>query len=137
MFDGEKRRDLVVLQDNFALWVEDEADVKETILDLRMASFGLSDDKRVVGASDLAKRGGLLTGDIDRAFSCKLDVIEVEHLIIEALQGSFGKGDQSDRQIETGEPGGSFDEMGEVFDVALNVGAGTDATYGRNESNGG
>jgi hypothetical protein len=42
-------------------------------------------------------------------------VVQVEHLVVEALQGSFGDGDQPDRQVEAGQPGRGLDQVRNVL----------------------
>src|SRR5581483_12444689 len=73
MLDGKERRDFVVLQNHFALWIEDEADVEETILNFGMSRLRLGHNEGVVGAGNFAQRLGLLTGNIDGSFSGELD----------------------------------------------------------------
>src|SRR5450755_3773343 len=137
VLDGVEWRDLVVLQDDLALRIEDEADVEEAVLDLGMARLRLGHDKGVIGASKLAKLVRLRPRNVDGAFARELDVIQVEHFVVEALQRALGKGDQLDGQIKAGEPGGGFNEVFQMLNIALNVGARANAAHGRDKANGG
>src|SRR5438105_10027959 len=100
-----------MLQNNFTVRIEDKPDIEEAVFNFRVARFGLGNNERIIFLRQLAQFFGLLTGNVDSTFARKLDVIEVEHLVVEPLQGSFGKSNQSDGEIKAGEPGGRFDEM--------------------------
>ena len=50
----EKRRHFVVFENYLSRRVNDEADVEEAVLQVRMAGFGLGHDEGVVLARDLA-----------------------------------------------------------------------------------
>ena len=97
--------------------IEDEADVEKAILPVGMVRLGLRHDEGVVLAGERAERVGLGPGNVDRAFARVLHVVEVEHLIVEGLQGALRQRDQAHRQIETGEPGGGLAHVGQVLEV--------------------
>ena len=104
MLNRKKRRDLVMPQDHLAFWIENKPNVEEPIFDFRMFCFCLGYDECVVLFGDFTQFFGLLTWNIDGALSRELDMIDVEYLIIESLQCSFGEGNEPDRKIKTGEP---------------------------------
>jgi hypothetical protein len=89
-----------VPQDHLALGIKDEADIKETVLDFGVASFGLGHDEGIVLFGDFAQFFGLLAWNVDGALSCKLDVIEVKYLVIKSLKCAFRKGDESHGKIK-------------------------------------
>jgi hypothetical protein len=47
-------------------------------------------------------------------------VVDIEHLIIEALQGPLGQRYQADRKFETGKPRRRLNQMRDVVEVGLN-----------------
>ena len=69
-----------------------------------MARLRLRHHERPVLLRDLAELGRFLAGDVDRALARELDVIEIEHLVVEALERAFGERDQPHREIEAREP---------------------------------
>ena len=101
VLNGEERRNLVVLQDHLAFWIENKPNVEEPIFDLRVTSFGLGYDKGIVLSGDFSEFFGLLARDVDGTFSCKLHMIEIKHFIIEGLKCSFREGNQPDRKVQT------------------------------------
>ena len=104
VLDWEQRRDLVMLEDDLATRVDDEADVEEAVLHIRVTGLGLRNHEGVVLARQLAQRLGLLAGDIDCAAARELDVVEVEHLVVERLQATLRDRDQADRQVKARQP---------------------------------
>ena len=91
---------------------------------------------RIVVTRDGAERVGLGTGNIDRAFARELDVIEIEHLVVETLQCALGQRDQTHRQLEARQPRGRLDEMAQVLEVDRNILALANSAHGRNQPNG-
>src|SRR4051812_40778484 len=112
-----------MLQDHVAFRIDDETDVEEAILPVGMAGFGLSDDESIVLACELAEIRGLLTRDVDCAFAGELNMIEIQHLVVESLQSAFGKRDQSHRKIEARQPCGCLDQMRKMLEVEQDVAA--------------
>ena len=102
-----------------------------------MLRLGLRHDEGVVLLGDLAEGLGLLARDIDRALAREGRVIEVEHLVVECLKSSLGKGDQSDRKVEAREPGRRLHHVREVLEVDLDVPALADAAHGGDQADGG
>jgi hypothetical protein len=47
---------------------------------------------------------GFRAGNVDRTGPRELGVIDVEDLVVEALQRAFGDGDQADRDVEVRQP---------------------------------
>ena len=54
-------------------------------------------------------------------------VVQVEHLVGEALQRALGQQHQAHRQVEAGEPRRRRDQVAEVVEVALDLGPLADA----------
>ena len=100
MLDREQWRHLVMLEDDLALRVEDEADVEEAIRPIRMMRLGLRHNECVVLLCDCAQRVGFAAGNVDCAFTRERDVVEIEYLVVEALQRAFWYRDQTHRQLD-------------------------------------
>src|SRR5579864_7065872 len=98
MLDWKERRDFVVPQDDLAFRIEDKSDIEVPILPVGMVRLGLGHDEGVVFAGDDAKRLGLSAGNVDRALLRELDVIEIQNLVVEALQRTLGQCNQTDWQ---------------------------------------
>ena len=62
------------------------------------------------------------------------NVVEVEYFVIETLQRSLWKRDQSHREFEAGEPRGGLNQMPQVFEIHRNVVAGMDFPDRRDQS---
>ncbi len=134
VLDREQRRDLVVLQDHAAAWVDDEPDVEEAILQVGVPGLRLGHDERVVLPGDLAELFGLLTGDIDRALPREGRVIQVEHLVVEGLQSALRERDQPHREVQARQPRRGLHQVREVLEVELDVLALADAAHGGDEA---
>jgi hypothetical protein len=76
---------------------------------------------------------GLGPGDVDRAVAREGLVVEVEHLVVEALQRALRDRDQAHGQIEPAQPRRRRHEVVEVLEVAADVLAAADAPHGGNE----
>jgi len=63
-------------------------------------------------------------------------VIEVVYLVVKGLESPFRKGNQANGEIEAGEPGGSLDEVSQMFQVISDISACANASHGRDESDG-
>src|SRR5207302_1581694 len=63
----------------------------------------------------------LLARDVDRALARELRVVEVEDLVVEALERPLGQRDEPDRQVEARQPGGGLDQVSEVLEVEPDV----------------
>jgi hypothetical protein len=79
---------------------------------------------------------GLRAGDVDRALPRERLVIEVEYLVVEALQGAFRDGDQPHRQVQAGQPRRGLDQVREVLDVDTDLAAVADAPHRRYQAKG-
>src|SRR5262245_12462538 len=134
--DREQRRQLVVLQDDLAVGIDDEADVEETILPVLMARLGLRHDEDVPFARELADLVGLRARNVDAAGARVIGVIDVEHLVVEAHESAFRNGEQPHRDVEIGEPERRFGETLEVLDIVLDVLAPANAPERRDEPDG-
>ena len=76
-------------------------------------------------------------GNVDRALARELHVVQVQHLVVEALQRAFGERDQPHRQIQAGQPGRGLDQVRQVLEVDHDVLALADAAHGGNQADGG
>src|SRR6266851_7968578 len=102
MLDRKQGRDFVMPQDYFTCRIEDKSDIEVPILPFGMPRLGLSHNEGVVLAGDDAKRLGLSAGNVDRALLRELDMIKIQNLVVEALQGTLGQRNQTDCQLEAG-----------------------------------
>src|ERR1700749_4378011 len=125
-----------MLQHDLAVGVEEEADVEEPPGELRMPRLRLGHQERVPLPGQLAEVVRLRAGYVDRALPRDRLVVQVEPLVVEALQGPFGDGDQPDGQVEAGQPGRGLDQVRNVLQVDRDVGAAPDATHGGNKADG-
>ena len=80
---------------------------------------------------ELAEAVGFGTGNIDRAGMREFLVIEVENLVVEALQRAFGNRDQANRNVEVGQPIRRVGEAFEMFEIFFDFGATAHAPKGR------
>ncbi len=134
VLDRIERRQLVVLEDDLARGVEHEADVEETVFPIRMLRLGLGHDEDVILARELAQRLRLRAGNVDGAGVGEFDVIEIQHLVVEALQAALRNDQEADRNVEARQPGGGLGQVAKVLDVFHDVGAGADAPHGRDQA---
>ena len=132
-----QRSDFVVSQNNFTLGIDNETHIEEAILKIRMLGFSLRHDEAIPFARQFADFFGFFSGDVNGTFPREFHVIEVEHFIVECLQGAFRNGDQTHGKTEAGKPTGSFDQVLQVFDVYLDVFAGANAANCGDQANGG
>ena len=129
----QQRHHLVVAQHDLAVGVQHEADVEELAGELGVARLGLGHHEHAPLARQTAELVGLGPGDVDRALAREGRVVEVEHLVVEALQRALRDRDQAHRQVEPSEPRGRRHEVVEVLEAALDVLAAPDAPDGGNE----
>jgi len=130
VLDREQRHHLVVAENNLAVRAEDEADVEEAPRKLWMTRLRLRHQVRVPLPGQPAKVIGLGTRDVDRAFPGELLVVEVQNLVVEALQRAFGDRDEPDRQVQAGQPRCGLDQVRQVLEVRRDLIAVTDASHG-------
>jgi hypothetical protein len=102
VLDRQQRHHLVMPQDDLPFWVQDEADVEEAAGEFRVPGLGLAHQEHVPLPGQGAERVGLGSGDVDRALPGERLVVQVENLVVEALQGAFRNGDQPHRQVQAG-----------------------------------
>src|ERR1700730_3869781 len=102
MLDWKQRRDFIVPKDDFAIRIEDKSDIEIPILPVGMPRLGLGHDGGGVLACDDAQLLGLSTRNVDRALPLELDVIQIQNLVVEALQRTLGQRNQTDWQLEAG-----------------------------------
>ncbi len=126
-----------MFENHVAVGVEHESDVEEPVLPIRMVRLGLRHNKRLVLASDGSERVGLRAGYVDGAFTRKHGVIEVEYLVVEALQRALGQRDEAHRQLEAREPGGGLDQVFDVLEVRRDIIALSYSADCRNQPDGG
>src|SRR5207247_7980990 len=101
-----------------------------------VAGVSLRHREGVVLLRDLTEELGLLAWNIDRALPREGRVVEVEHLVVERLQGTLRERDEPHRNVEAREPGGRLHEVREVLEVELDVPALPDTTHGGDEPDG-
>nr|WP_245431035.1 hypothetical protein [Rhodoplanes roseus] len=130
----QQRAELVVLEDDRAVRVDDEADVEEAVLPVRMAGLGLRHDVDVPLARELGDLVRLRARDVDRAGVGEVGVVDVQDLVVEAHQAALGNGEEADRDVEVGQPEGRLGQALQMLDVVLDVVARADAPEGRNEA---
>src|SRR5262249_48357529 len=128
---------LVVLENHLSFSVDNEADIKEAILEVGVTRLGLGHDERVVLSRNLPQFFGFFARYVNRAFTRELDVVKIEHFVVERLQSSLWEGDQPHGDIESRQPTGSLDQVLQMIEVDLNVFAAADSANGRDEANGG
>src|SRR5215472_8631198 len=136
VLDGQQRHDLVVLEDEVALGVEDEADVEEPPGEFGVAGLRLGHQERVPLPGQLAEVLRLGAGHVDRTVSRELLMVEVEDLVVEALQGAFRYGDEANRQVQAGQPGCRLDQVRNVLQVAGDFVPVTDDAHGGYQADG-
>src|SRR3989338_6371921 len=137
MLGGEGWRDLVVGGDQLAPRVQDEADVEEAVLPVGMTRLRLRHDEGVVLLRDLSEEVRLLSRDVDCPLAGEGRVVEVEHLVVEALERTLGERDEAHRQVEAREPRRRLHQVREVLEVQRDVLALADAAHGGDEADGG
>src|SRR5262249_1272383 len=108
-------------------------DVEKTVFPFGMMRLGLRNEERVVVARNFAQRFGFGPWNIDRALASERGMVEVQHLVIEALQRAFGHRNQPDRQIRARGPCSTFRQMGEMVEVDRDVRPRADAARGGNQ----
>ena len=101
-----------------------------------MPGLGLTHDERVPLPGQPAQIVGLRPGDVDRALGGELLVVEIEYLVVEALQRALGHGDQPDRQVQAGQPRCRLDQVRQVLEVDSDILAAADAAHRRHQAKG-
>jgi hypothetical protein len=71
--------------------------------------------------------------DVDRALAREGFVVDVEHLVVEALQRALRNRDQSHRQVQPAEPCRRGHQAVEVLEVAANILAPSNAPHRGNQ----
>ena len=133
VLDRQQRHQLVVTQDDRAVGVQHEAHVEEAARELGVARLGLGHHEHAPLARQPAQLVGLGAGDVDRAVARERLVVEVEHLVVEALQRALRYRDQAHRQVQPAQPCRRGHEVVEVLEVAADVVAVADAPHRRHE----
>jgi hypothetical protein len=111
VLDRQQRHGLVVLEHDLALRADHEPDVEESARELGVTGLGLTDDEGVPLSGQFAEAVGLRPGNVDCALAGEVLVVQVEDLVVEALQGALGDGDQAYRQVQAGQPGRRLDHV--------------------------
>ena len=101
-----------------------------------MTRLGLGHDEDPVLTRQLAELVGLRAWDVNRAGLRKLGVIDVQNLVVKALQGTLRDGEQADRNIKIGEPEGSFGQTADMLDILLHIRPRANTPKRRNQTNG-
>src|SRR5215472_8448504 len=124
----------VVLQNDCAVRIDDEADIEKAVGPVLMARLRLRHDKGAPAAREPPEAVGFRAGDVDRTGPRKFGVIDVENLVIEPLHRAFRNGDQTHRDVETGQPECGLCQAFEVFEVLLDVFAAANTPEARDQS---
>src|SRR5437764_3233276 len=137
MLDRQQRNELVVPQDHGPVFgLDHETDVEEAVRKLWMPGLGLGDHVGGPLPRQPAEIVRLRAGNVDRAVPGVLLVIEVEHLVGEALQPALRNADQPHREIHAREPRGSLDHVRDVLEVPLDLLPTPDSSHRLNQANG-
>jgi hypothetical protein len=94
-----------------------------------VAGLGLGHDEHVPLAGQAPELIGLGAGNVDRALARERLVVEVEDLVVEALQRALGHGDEAHGQVEATQPRRRGHEVVEVLEIAADVLAPADAPH--------
>ena len=133
VLDRQQRHELVVAQHHLAVGVKHEADVEEAAGELGMARLRLRHHEHAPLARQAPELVGLGPGNVDRALAREGLVVEVEHLVVEALQRALRDRDQPHRQVEAAQPRRRGHEVVEMLEVAADLVAVADAPHRRNQ----
>ena len=136
VLDRQQRHYFMMPVDYFAVRAEDEADVEETPGEFGVAGFRLCHHEGVPLPGEPAQVIRLRARDVDRALPRERFVVEVEDLVVEALQGAFGDGYQAHRQVHAGQPRRGLDQVRDVLQVHRDLTAVTDAAHGGDQAHG-
>src|SRR5262249_30268412 len=101
-----------------------------------VAGFRLCHHEGVPLPGEAAQVIRLRARDVDRALPREPFVVEVEDLVVEALQGAFGDGYEPHRQVHAGQPRRRLDQMRDVLQVHRDLTAVTDAAHGGDQAYG-
>ena len=129
VLDRQQRHQLVVAQDHLAGRVDHEADVEEAAGELRVPRLCLGHDEHVPLARQLAQALGLGSRDVDRALARVLLVVEVHHLVGEALEGALGDRHQAHRLVQPAQPERRLDQVLQMVEVLRDLLAAPDAPH--------
>src|SRR3984893_9561189 len=132
---GQQGRDLVVLQYNGAVRIDNKADVEDPLRPILVPRLGLGHYEHAPAASEAPEAVGLRAGNVDGAGPRELYVIDVEDLVIEALQRALGDGDEADRNVEVRQPERRLGQAFQMLQILLDVLAATNAPEARDQSN--
>ena len=100
-----ERCDFVVFENDFALGVDDKADVKKAVGYFFVAGFGLSHYIDAVRSGYFfCDHVGFGAGNVDRALAGKVHVVGVHNFIVKALQSALRQCDEFYRQIQRRQP---------------------------------
>src|SRR5207302_6591521 len=102
---------------------------EEAVRERYVPRLGLAHDERLPVTREVAQESGLRAGDVDGRLTCVRRMVQVEDLVGEALQGAFGQRDESHRQIQARQPRRGRDQVADVVQVALDLGALTDTSH--------
>ena len=89
-----------MLQYDGAIRINDKADIEEPIGPVFVPRLGLRHNKTAPVAGEPPQTVGLRAGNIDGAGPGELGVVNIEHFVVEPLQGTLWNGDQADRNVE-------------------------------------
>ena len=102
-----------------------------------VARLGLRHDEHAPAAREPPEAVGLGTGNVDCTGARELGVIDVENLVVEPLKCALGNGDETDWDVEIGQPERSRGQAFEMFQVLFDVLAAANAPKARDQPHGG
>ncbi len=136
MLDRQERHHLVMPEDDLTFRAEHEADVEEPAGEFRMPGLRLGHQVHVPLPGQRAEVVRLRPGDVDRALPGEVLVVEVEYLVVEALQRALWHGDQPDRQVQAGQPRSGLNQVRQMLEVDTDLVATANPAHGRHEADG-
>ena len=122
---------------HFAIGSDDEQRVEVAVgHDLRPARLALADDVGVVELRQPAQVFGLLTGDIDEQIARRHHVWQVEDLVGESGERTFGEGDDLHGHVDVDHRNRRVDHLLDVFEVVPDLFSFRDAVDDRRQTDG-
>jgi hypothetical protein len=123
-----------VLQDHGAIRIDDKADIEEPVGPVFVPRFGLCHDEDTPAPREAPEAISFRAGYVDRAGPRELGVIDVEHLVVEALQCAFGNGDEADGNVEARQPKRRLGEAFEMLEILFDIFAAANAPKARDQT---
>jgi hypothetical protein len=110
-----------VFQYDGTVRIDNKSDVEEPIRPILVARLSLSHNEHAPAAREAPEAIGFRAGNVDGAGPRELGVIDVEDLVVEALQRALGDGDEADRNVEVRQPERCLGQAFQMLQVLLDV----------------